>query len=143
MNRRTFAKLAAAAVAGLFAAHRLIASLPEVAQDAARPVTVIPVRIGLRDTHQQRYENRLARNAGKPQPWPDPPDDEHNYWADLIKDSDRYFYRAGDTTVEISEFEYGYVQSNPSLYYFSQTVKVHVRMKRKRNGLPALPWQAT
>lgn len=142
MNRRTFAKLAAA-VAGLFASPRLIASLPGVAQDVARPVTVTPVRIGLRDTHQQRYENRLARNAGKPQPWPDPPDDEHNYWADLIKDGDRYFFRVGDTTVEISEFEYGYVQSNPSLYYFSQTVKVDVRMKRKREGLPALPWKAT
>ena len=59
------------------------------------------------------------------------------------QDGDRYFYRAGDTTVEISEFEYGYVQSNPSLYYFSQTVKVHVRMNRKRDGLPALPWKAT
>lgn len=52
----------------------------------------------------------------------------------MIKDGDRYFYRAKGTTIEISEFEYGYVLANPNLYYFSQTVKVHVRLERARHG---------
>lgn len=39
MNRRTFAKLAAA-VASLFASARLIASLPEISQEVARPLAV-------------------------------------------------------------------------------------------------------
>ena len=43
--------------------------------------------------------------------------------------------------MEISEFEYGYVLANPNLYYFSQAVKVHVRMQRKRDGLPELAWR--
>jgi len=55
----------------------------------------------------------------------------------VIKDGDRYFYRAGDTTIEISEFEYGYVLANPNMYYFSQTLKVHVRLQRARNGAQA------
>ena len=57
-----------------------------------------------------------------------------NYWADIIKDGDRHFYRVGETAIEISEFEYGYVLANPNLYYFSQTLKVHVRLPRARQG---------
>lgn len=57
-----------------------------------------------------------------------------NYWADIIKDGDRHFYRVGETAIEISEFEYGYVLANPNLYYFSQTLKVHVRLLPARQG---------
>jgi len=92
------------------------------------------VRIGTHPTIDLRRANREARAAGRPAPHPEPPDDDNNYWADVIKDGDRYFYRAKDTTIEISEFEYGYVLANPNLYYFSQTVKVHVRLERARNG---------
>ena len=60
-----------------------------------------------------------------------------NYWADIIKDGDRHFYRVGETGVEISEFEYGYVLANPNMYYFSQTLKVHVRLLRARQGQAA------
>ena len=57
-----------------------------------------------------------------------------NYWADIFKDGDRHFYRVGETAVEISEFEYGYVLANPNMYYFSQTLKVYVRLLRARRG---------
>ena len=62
------------------------------------------------------------------------PDDENNYWAEVVKDGDQVLLRVGETAVEISEFEYGYVQANPNLYYFSQTLKVHVRLLRARQG---------
>ena len=150
MKRRDFIKTSTAVatslglpVGAVNAASRVAGTGVPSAQEAAPARTVTRLRVGTHYTEELRAANRAAREAGLPQPRPDPPDDKHNYWADLIKDGDRYFYRAGDTTVEISEFEYGYVQSNPSLYYFSQTVKVHVRMNRKRDGLPALPWKAT
>ena len=133
MKRRTIAKLAGA-IASLFAAPRVISSPAGEARDMAHPVTVTTVRVGLRDTKERRDQNRLALAAGKPQPWPDPPDDENNYWAEVIKDGDQYFYRVGETAVEISAFEYGYVQANPNLYYFSQTLKVLVRLLRARQG---------
>ena len=142
MNRRQFTKLSTV-LAGLFNVPLAATAAARVAAESstAPQPTVTRIRIGTSHTADLRRANREARIAGRPAPHPEPPDDNNNYWADLIKDGDRYFYRAGDTTVEISEFEYGYVLANPNLYYFSQTVKVHVRMQRKRDGLPELAWR--
>ena len=135
MNRRQFAKLSAL-LAGLFNVPRAATAASKIADEpeTSLPPTVTRVRIGTHPTIDLRRANREARKAGRPAPHPEPPDDENNYWADVIKDGDRYFYRAKGTTIEISEFEYGYVLANPNLYYFSQTVKVHVRLERARNG---------
>jgi hypothetical protein len=135
MNRRQFAKLSAL-LAGLFNVPRAATAASQIADEpeATLPPTVTRVRIGTHPTIDLRRANREARKAGRPAPHPEPPDDENNYWADVFKDGDRYFYRAKGTTIEISEFEYGYVLANPNLYYFSQTVKVHVRLERARNG---------
>ena len=135
MNRRQFAKLSAL-LAGLFNVPRAATAASKIADEPEAPLlpTVTRVRIGTHPTIDLRRANREARKAGRPEPHPEPPDDENNYWADVIKDGDRYFYRAKGTTIEISEFEYGYVLANPNLYYFSQTVKVHVRLERARNG---------
>ena len=140
MNRRQFAKLSAV-LAGLF-------NVPIAANAAARVTaktatapppqpTVTRIRIGTWHTTDLRQANREARKTGRQAPYLEPPDDHNNYWADLIKDGDRYYYRARSTTIEISEFEYGYVLSNPNLYYFSQTVKVHVRHQRAQQGAEA------
>ena len=138
MNRRQFAKLSAL-LAGLF-------NVPLAAKAAVQPTTetdgltrptVTRLRIGTHHTTDLRRANRDAREAGRPAPHPEPSDDDNNYWAELIKDGDRYYYRACGTTIEISEFEYGYVLANPNMYYFSQTLKVHVRLQRARNGARA------
>ena len=135
MNRRQFAKLSAL-LAGLFNVPRAATAASKIADEpeASLPPMVTRVRIGTHPTIDLRRANREARKAGRPAPHPEPPDDENNYWADVIKDGDHYFYRANGTTIEISEFEYGYVLANPNLYYFSQTVKVHVRLQRARHG---------
>lgn len=135
MNRRQFAKLSAL-LAGLFNVQRAVSAASKITEESesSPPPTVTRVRIGTHPTIELRRANREARAAGRPAPHPEPPDDDNNYWADVIKDGERYFYRAKDTTIEISEFEYGYVLANPNLYYFSQTLKVHVRLQRARYG---------
>lgn len=136
MNRREFAKIAAALASLLAAPFAATAASQQLsAWDERLPPTVTRLRIGTHKTANVRRANRLAREAGQPLPCPEPPDDESNYWADLIKDGERFFYRAHGTTVEISEFEYERVLANPNTYYFSQALKVHVRLMRGRQGL--------
>ena len=106
MNRRQFAKLSAV-LAGLFnvpLAATAAARLTAESATASQP-TVTRIRIGTWHTTDLRQANREAREAGRPAPHPEPLDDHNNYCADLIKDGDRYYYRARSTTIEISEFE--------------------------------------
>lgn len=99
---------------------------------------VTRLRIGTHATAELREANRHAREAGGPQPFFDPSDDENNYWAEAIRRGNRYFYRVGSTTVECSEREYTAVIANPNTYYFSSALVLHVRIQRKRDGLPVL-----
>lgn len=139
MDRRKFTKIAAA-LAGLLAApFRVSAASHQLpGQQEGPPPKITRLRIGTWQTADLRRANRIACEAGQPQPWPDPPDDKNNYWAEVIKDGDRHLYRVGETAVEISGHEYERVLANPDTYYFSQTLKVHVRLERKRDGIPAL-----
>ena len=139
MNRRKFSAITAA-IASLFAARFGEATLsqPVPVTDHRPTPKVTRLRIGNSGTADLRNANRIAREAGSAWPWPDPPDDDSNYWAEVIADGDRYFYRVGETAVEISEYEYECVLVNPNLYYFSNALKVHVRLNRKRDGLPDL-----
>lgn len=136
MRRREFTKLAAA-LAGLFATPFGATASSEAAPATADrpPARITRLRIGTWRTADLRRANRIARDTGRAQPRPEPPDDDDNYWADVIKDGDRHFYRVGDTTVEISELEYERVLTNPNLYYFSQALKVHCRLTRARKGI--------
>ncbi|NMQ28398.1 hypothetical protein E4Q23_11915 [Candidatus Accumulibacter phosphatis] len=92
-------------------------------------------RIGTWETADLRRANHIARAAGVAPPWPEPPDDDSNYRAEIIEDGNRHFYRVGDTKVEISELEYERVLSNPTLYYFSRALKLHYRLTRARDGI--------
>ena len=124
MKRRDFIQSTAAATAP--------------AQGTAPPLDaeVTRVRVGNWRTDTLREANRLAREAGKPQPRPDPPDHEHNYWPDAIRIGDSYFYLVGDIVVPATEYEYRMVIANPNMYYFSSALKLHYRIQRKRDGLP-------
>ena len=106
-------------------------------REESPPPKVTHIRIGTWHTSKLREANRLACEAGLPQLLPDPQDDENNYWADVITDGGHYFYRVGETQVEISRYEYGYVLSNPNLYYFSQALKVHIRLLKARQDAAA------
>lgn len=137
MNRRNFFKNWAAVAAALglpVAATAAIRDSPSTELAAGPKVTRL--RIGLRDTANLRSANRTAREAGIGQPWPDPADDEHNYWAEAIQSGDRYFYRVGRTTVKTNEHDYTMVITNPTLYYFTRALWLHVRIERKRDGIP-------
>ena len=116
---------------------RLPAWLAQADRRFRRPApaeTVTRLRVGTHKTADLREANRLAREAGRPQFRPDPPDDEHNYWADAIQRGDEFFYRVGETTVPISEHEYRMVIANPNTYYFSSALKLHYRIKHAREG---------
>ena len=62
-------------------------------------------------------------------------DDGYRYWAKAIEDGDRFYYRVNGVTVEISEYEFSNVVINPHLYYFSTALKLHLRIKRAKDGL--------
>ena len=137
MNRRNFIKIWTAVAASLGLPAAATAAIPESpSPELAAGTKVTRIRIGLRDTANLRSANRTAREAGIGQPFPDPPDDENNYWAEAIQSGDRYFYRVGGTTVETNENDYTKVIANPSLYYFSRALWLHVRIERKRDGIP-------
>ena len=89
------------------------------------------LRIGTHATAELRDANRRAREAGGAQPFSDPPDDEHNYWAEAVRTGNRYFYRVGTTTVECSKDEYTAVIANPTTCYFSSALVLHYRIKCK------------
>lgn len=96
---------------------------------------VTRLRVGTHATADLRHANRQAREAGRPQPFPDPPDDENNYWAEAIRWWGRYFYRVESTIVECSEKDYTCVIRNPSTYYFSRALVLHYRIQHKRDGI--------
>jgi anaerobic selenocysteine-containing dehydrogenase len=141
MKRRDFIKTSAAVVASfglpagaLSAASSLAGASGSAAKEATSAETVTRLRVGTHKTADLRESNRLAREAGRPQFRPDPPDDEHNYWADAIQRGNEFFYRIGETTVPISEQEYRMVIVNPNTYYFSSALKLHIRIKHAREG---------
>ena len=141
MKRRDFIKTSAAVVASLglpagalSAASSLAGASGSAAQEATPAETVTRLRVGTHKTADLREANRLAREAGRPLFRPDPPDDEHNYWADAIQRGNEFFYRIGETTVPISEQEYRMVIVNPNTYYFSSALKLHIRIKHAREG---------
>ena len=137
MKRRTFFQsTAAAAAATVLPAAALAATAPDAGKAPPLDAEVTRLRIGSHRTGDLREANRLAREAGKPQPRPDPPDDENNYWAEAIRIGDSHFYRVGDIVVPASEYEYRMVIANPNMYYFSSALKLHYRIQRKRDGVP-------
>jgi hypothetical protein len=137
-RREFFQSTAAAAAASILPAAATAATVP--AQGMAPPLDaeVTRVRIGTHRTGDLRKANQLAREAGKAQPRPDPPDNENNYWGEAIRIGDSYFYRVGDIVVPATEYEYRMVIANPNMYYFSSALKLHRRILHKRDGLPEL-----
>ncbi len=141
MKRRDFFKTTAAATAAISlpAAAIAVTKAPDpVAGGTGVPIDaeVTRLRVGNWRTADLREANRLAREAGQVQPLPDPPDDESNFWAEAIRIGDSYFYREGETIVPVLEYEYHNVIRNPNMYYFSSALKLHIRVKRAREGLP-------
>ena len=137
MKRREFIQsTAAAAAASVLPAAATGATVSSQGMAPTLDAEVTRVRVGNWRTDTLREANQRAREAGKPQPRPDPPDDENNYWGEAIRIGDSYFYRVGDIVVPATEYEYRMVIANPNMYYFSSALKLHFRIQRKRDGLP-------
>ena len=135
-RREFFQSTAAAAAATVLPTAALAATAPDEGKAPPLDAEVTRLRIGTHRTGDLREANRLAREAGKPQPRPDPPDDENNYWAEAIRIGSSHFYRVGDIVVPVTEYEYRMVIANPNMYYFSSALKLHYRIQRKRDGVP-------
>jgi hypothetical protein len=52
--------------------------------------------------------------------------------AEAYKYKGRYYYRVGDTTIEITNTQYTQVIANPHLYYFSTALKLHCLINKKK-----------
>lgn len=101
-------------------------------------MTTTRVRIGLLPTAQLRLRTGIDIASHQDHPHPFPPDDQNNYWAYVIMDGGRCYYRVDGTTVEIDADQVHKVISNPSLHYFSTALKLHCDIKRAREqGLTA------
>lgn len=135
-RRKFFQSTAAAAAATVLPAAALAATAPDAGKAPPLDAEVTRLRIGTHRTGDLREANRLAREAGKAQPRPDPPDDENNYWAEAIRIGESHFYRVGEIVVPVLEYEYQNVIRNPNMYYFSSALKLHYRIQRKRDGVP-------
>lgn len=93
---------------------------------------IIRLRIGQPGFVESELQEGVCNNVGRDEASTMRPDDENNYWAEAIEDGEKFSYRVNGTTIEITEYEFGMVVSNPSLYYFSTALKLHYRIKKKR-----------
>ena len=92
------------------------------------------IRIGLLLPEKLRFQKRLDRLLGRDDAPSAAPEDANNYWAEAIEDGDKFYYRANGTTLEITEDQFCKVIINPSLYYFSTALKLHLRIKQAKEG---------
>jgi len=100
------------------------------------PSKVIRIRIGLIPSKTLSLQKRLDHQLGRDESPSTPCDDKHHYWAEAIKDGDKFYYRVNGITVEISEDELRKVINNPYLYYFTTALKLHKRIEGQRWGVP-------
>ena len=142
MKRREFFRVPTALV-GSLALPSAIASAWAGMSEAPTPPpdTILPdfeirhLRVGNWHTEDLRLANRKAQAAGLPLPQPDPPDDESNYWAQMIRHGDRYFYRARGATIGCTQQDFRMVCKNPNLYYFSTALRLHCAIGRQLAGV--------
>jgi hypothetical protein len=97
--------------------------------------TTTRLRINGCSTTRIRLQRWLDRSPYAGRELPPVWDDENNYWAQVIEDGDRYYYRAKGVTVEMTQGECCLVLGNPHLYYFSTALKLHLRIKRAAPSL--------
>jgi|CXWL01.1.fsa_nt_gi hypothetical protein len=111
---------------------------------------VIRIRIGLLPPETVRLQKRVEHRLGHDEAPFTLPDDDSHYWAEAIKDGNKFYYLVNAAILEISEDEFGKVVINPYLYYFSTALKLHKRIERakqatcelvfgKDSTLPVLP----
>lgn len=143
MHRRKFVGTAAAGASLLLLPTLGIATINE------SPESVKRIRIGLdRRTWRVAESGVNIQPDGREVPWrtyeeepvpegPLPPDDENNYWAEAITIGDQCFYRAKGMTVRATARELSAVIGNPRLYYFSTALRLHMRIKWAKEGIPS------
>lgn len=55
---------------------------------------------------------------------------DNNYWAEVIRNGPHFFYRIGDTLIDIDKKDYCRVIQNPILYHLSTALYLHRRIGR-------------
>lgn len=136
MNRREFVKTATVGASLLVLPSLAIASVNDSLggiDHLRRKITHL--RIGCVGTENLRLQTQLDRLLRRSEVPPTPPDDENIYWAEAIEDGDKFYYEAKGITVEIAEWEFRRVIGNPTLYYFSTALRLHLRIERATKGI--------
>lgn len=67
------------------------------------------------------------------------PAETSSYWAEVIRAEEQFFYRIGNTLIDISKDEYCRVIENPNLYYFFTALYLHQRIGRINKIKAAVP----
>lgn len=136
MNRREFVKYTVA-FTSLLALPTWAVPLGHEPPDKAEgiPVKINHLRVGLSGTEALREQIRLDRLSGRDGASLTLPDDEYNYWAEAIEAGDKFYYRVNGITVAITEHEFRMVVGNPTLFYVSNALKLHYRIKTKAKEL--------
>ncbi len=93
---------------------------------------VIRIRIGLLQSEALRLQKRRDHRLQRDEADSTSPDDDCHYWAEAIEEDDKFYYRANDIILEISEYEFGNVTHNPYLYYFSTALRLHNRIRQAK-----------
>lgn len=58
---------------------------------------------------------------------------EFDYTGIAIEDAGRYYYWAKGVSIELSQYEYQCIKTNPKIYYFSSSLKIHLRIQKALN----------
>jgi hypothetical protein len=53
---------------------------------------------------------------------------EFDYTGIAIEDDGRYYYWAKGISIELTQYEYVYIKTNPKIYYFSSALKIHLKI---------------
>lgn len=55
---------------------------------------------------------------------------EFNYTGIAIEDDGRFYYWAKGVSIELTQYEYECLKTNPKIYYFSSALKIHLKIQK-------------
>ena len=96
------------------------------------PIEYEIVRIRIRQSNTDPHLNRqgLCRLHPAAADQSLSQDRRQNYWAEVIRSGEQFFYRVGHTLIDISKEDYCRVIDNPNLYHLSTALYLHRRISR-------------
>ncbi|HLR30549.1 MAG TPA: hypothetical protein VK082_08220 [Paenalcaligenes sp.] len=91
---------------------------------------VVRIRIRQSDTDPHLGRHGISHLQPSSQTSGLSPDNRQNYWAEVIRTQNHFYYRIGNTLIDISKDDYCRVIENPNLYHLSTALYLHRRVSR-------------